>query len=249
MKDLLRQRAALGTFCELPCAESVEIAGRAGWDYVIIDCEHGPIDSSMLPGMVRAAETAGCQAVVRVAENNAALIQHALDAGASGIMIPQISSLEAARAAVTAARFHPLGRRGLNPYVRAAAYSAMNAGEFIATANDKTTLILQIESVSGLDQIESILDLDGVDAVFLGPFDLSQSLGIPGQTGDPRIFEAGQQIVKQAAARSKYVGVFVDSDDAAIKWLGAGARFVSFSIDTVQLLRALRAANQRLRES
>src|SRR5882672_6728107 len=103
-------RPLTGVFCELPCPEAVEIIGLAGWDFVVIDCEHAPITAALLPGMVRAATAAG------IAANEPSAIQHALDSGASGVQIPQISSLEAAKAAVSASRFHPLGSRGFNPF-------------------------------------------------------------------------------------------------------------------------------------
>src|SRR6266436_2043588 len=107
-------RPLTGVFCELPCPESVEIIGLAGWDFVIIDCEHAPITVALLPHMVRAAAAAGLPAIVRVAANEAPAIQHALDAGAAGVQIPQIASVEAAKAAVLASRFHPIGQRGFN---------------------------------------------------------------------------------------------------------------------------------------
>src|SRR2546427_8867839 len=109
LRQKLRDRRPLtGVFCELPCPEAVEIIGLAGWNFVVIDCEHAPITAALLPGMIRAATAAGIPAIVRVAANEPSAIQHALDAGASGVQIPQIASVEAAKAAVAASRFHPL---------------------------------------------------------------------------------------------------------------------------------------------
>src|ERR1700686_3960023 len=135
LRPKLREKHVVtGVFCELPCAESVEIIGLAGWDFVVIDCEHAPITAALLPDMIRAATAAGIPSIVRVATNEPSAIQHALDAGASGVQIPQIASVEAARAAVAASRFHPVGARGFNPFVRAADFSASTTAEFFARA-------------------------------------------------------------------------------------------------------------------
>src|SRR5262245_37028972 len=131
LRPKLRDRRPLtGVFCELPCPEAVEIIGLAGWDFVVIDCEHAPITAALLPGMVRAASAAGIPAIVRVAANEPPMIQHALDSGAAGVQIPQIASVNAAKAAIASSRFHPLGQRGFNPFVRAADFSARAVPDF-----------------------------------------------------------------------------------------------------------------------
>ncbi|MGH9719223.1 MAG: HpcH/HpaI aldolase family protein [Bryobacteraceae bacterium] len=236
-----RRNALAGVFCELPCAEAVEIAGLAGWDFVIIDCEHAPIATPMLPNLVRAAAAAGIAPVIRVAANDPAMIQHALDSGAAGVQVPQIASVEAARDAIAAARFHPLGRRGFNPFVRAADFSALAVPEFLEQARE-TALVLQIESAEGIAAADSILALEGIDVVFIGPYDLSQSLGIPGEIMHPRIFEAAARIARSAGERGVAAGVFTKSLDEARAWLAAGVRYLCYSIDTVLLLDAMRAA-------
>ena len=241
-QKLREKRVVIGVFCELPCPESVEIIGLAGWDFVVIDCEHAPITAALLPGMMRAASAAGVPAIVRVAASEPSAIQHALDAGASGVQIPQIASVEAARAAVAASRFHPLGARGFNPFVRAADFSASATTEFFARANDEVALILQIESAAGVEAVDGILELAGIDALFIGPYDLSQSLGIPGQTAHAKVFAAAERIVKSAEARDVAVGVFTNSEQEARRWLDIGVRYLCFSVDTVFLLNAMRAA-------
>ncbi len=238
---------AYGVFCEVPAPEAVEIAGIAGWDFVIIDCEHAPITAHSLPAMVRAAETAGIAAVVRVASNEESAIQHALDAGAAGVQIPQIASVEAARKAIQAARFHPLGKRGLNPFVRAAKFSAMPVGDFLRRSNEEVALILQIESAEGIAAAADILELDGVDVLFVGPYDLSQSLGDPGDVSNPRVFEAGAALAGRAEARGVAVGVFANTEDDARRWLEAGVRYLCYSVDSVILLNAMRQAAASIR--
>lgn len=248
LKAKIQETPALGIFCELPCRESVEAAALAGWDYVVIDCEHGPISSAMLPDFIRAADAHSLPAIVRVPENNAASIQHALDSGAAGVLIPQVSSLEAAQRAVSASRFYPAGSRGLNPFVRAARYSARPAADFIGHANDDVLVILQIESVGGLEALDAIVRLPGLDIIFIGPYDLSQSLGMPGDVAHEKVLEAGAEIIAKSTAGGVQAGVFVNSLEAADQWLALGIRFLAYSADTVQLLRALQTANSRLKE-
>jgi 4-hydroxy-2-oxoheptanedioate aldolase len=237
----------LGCFCELPCPESVELIGLAGWDFVVLDCEHAPITAPQLPGLVRAAAAAGIPAVVRVAGNDAPAIQHALDSGAAGVQIPQVASLEEARAAIAASRFHPIGRRGLNPFVRAADFSSLGVHELLERSNHEVALVLQIESAEGIAAIDAIVELPGIDAIFIGPYDLSQSLGTPGDTAHPHVYAAGERIVRQASAKGIAVGCFTNSAEEARRWLELGVRYLCYSVDTVLLLKALRGAASSIR--
>src|SRR5262245_8167987 len=222
-----------GVFCELPCREAIEIIGLAGWDFVVIDCEHAPITAAQIPGMVRAANAAGIPAIVRVASNEPSAIQHALDSGASGVQIPQIASVEAAKAAIEASRFHPFGQRGYNPFVRAADFSLSTTAQFFRRSNEEVSLVLQIESAAGIDAVDGILALSGVDVLFLGPYDLSQSLGIPGETSHPKVFAAAGRIARSAEARGVALGVFTNSEEDARRWLEIGVRYLCLSVDTI----------------
>ncbi len=240
-------KTLLGTFCELPCAEAVEVCGLAGWDFVLLDCEHAPIGTADIPSMVRAASAAGVPIVVRVPSLDAAAIQHALDAGASGVQIPQIASVAEARAAVDAARFHPLGSRGLNPYVRASGFSSESVAEFVRDSNEHTTLVLQIESAAGIAGIDEIVQLGGIDVLFVGPYDMSQSLGIPGEITNRLVWDAGSRIIAAAKTRGVAVGVYASTAENARRWIELGARYVCWTVDTVVLLEAMRAALNQLR--
>lgn len=246
-RKLREKRVVTGVFCELPCPEAVEILGLAGWDFAVIDCEHAPITAALVPHLVRAAAAAGLPSIVRVAANDPAAIQHALDAGASGVQIPQIASADAARAAVKAARFHPLGARGFNPFVRAADFSSLAVPEFLARSNQDVALVLQIESAAGLSAVDEILEIPGIDALFIGPYDLSQSLGIPGRTTDERVFAAAGRMVERAEARGLAVGVFTNSPEDARRWHDLGVRYLCVSVDTVVLLHGMRGLLGALR--
>ncbi|MBI1895298.1 MAG: aldolase [Acidobacteria bacterium] len=236
-----------GVFCELPCPESIEISAFAGWDFAVIDCEHSSIPGSRLPDMVRAAGSAGMPAVVRVDQCNAAAIQHALDSGAAGLIVPQVVSTGQAEAAAHAARFHPLGTRGFNPFVRAGAYSLAPVAEYVRRGNEEAVLILQIESAQALDNVDAIAALAGVDVLFVGPYDLAQSLGVPGETSHERVIRAGAEIARKAVAAGKAAGVFVNSVDAARVWVDVGVTFVTCAVDSALLAGAMRSTIRGLR--
>ena len=246
MPILNRNKTLFGIFVELPTPASVEIAGSAGWDFVVIDCEHAPIGSSQLPDYIRAAQASGTAAIVRVPANSAEWIQAALDSGAAGIQIPQIASLDAARQAVEMTRFHPIGKRGFNPFVRAAQYSAEPAGAFMERSNREVALILQLESQQAVMVASEIVKLEGIDAIFLGPYDLSQSLGKPGEVNHPEVLKAGEQVMQAATEAGLAPAVFVNSPEAAKQWRQLGARWISYSTDTFLLSQSMRSLRKSL---
>ena len=242
MRTLDKTKTLFGTFIELPTPASIEIAAYAGWDFVVIDCEHAPISTSMLPDYLRAAQAAGIAAIVRVAMNNAEWLQAALDSGADGIQIPQIASLAQAKAAVEMARFYPLGKRGFNSFVRAARFSAEPLAEYVARSNKDVALILQLESAEAVALASPIAAIPGVDAIFVGPYDLSQSMGLPGAVNSQQVLAAGQAVMAAAREHGLAGAVFVNSVEAARTWVANGARWISFSTDTFLLIEAQRNA-------
>ncbi len=150
--------------------------------------------------------------------------------------------MEQARAAIDAARFHPKGKRGFNPFVRAANYAATPVAEFLRSSNDEGLVVLQVESASGVAAAAEIAALPGVDVLFVGPYDLSQSLGIPGQVNHPSIFEGAARIAESAARHNVALGVFTNDAADARRWLEIGVRYLTFSVDSVLLRRAMEQA-------
>jgi 4-hydroxy-2-oxoheptanedioate aldolase len=236
--------AQFGIFIELAAPESVEMAGWAGWDHCVIDCEHAPIDDAMLPQMLRAARI---PAYVRVPNASAELIQGALDNGADGVIVPRLRSAAEARSVVESARFFPDGKRGVNHMVRAAKYSLEPVADYLRLAADRTRVIVQIETAEALDAVEEIAATAGLNELFIGPYDLSQALGIPGQVLDEKLLTAGRRIVAAARANRLLVSVFVGNDDAARVWLEMGANVLHYSADTYLLAQEMRRTRERLR--
>jgi 4-hydroxy-2-oxoheptanedioate aldolase len=236
--------AQFGIFIELASPESVEMAGWAGWDHCVIDCEHAPIDNAMLSTMLRAARI---PAYVRVPNSNAESIQGALDNGADGVIVPRLQSAEEARRVVEAARFFPRGKRGVNHMVRAAKYSLEPVADYLKKADERTRVIVQIETAAALDDVERIAATPGLNELFIGPYDLSQALEIPGQVLDEKMLNAGRRVVAAVRANGIGLSVFVNSDEAAKIWIELGADTLHYSADTYLLAQVLRQTRDRLR--
>lgn len=220
------------------------MAGWAGWDYCVIDCEHAPIDNAMLPQLLRAARI---PAYVRVPNSSPEAIQGALDNGAAGVIVPRLQSAEEARRVVAAARFFPEGKRGVNHMVRAARYSLEPVPEYLKGAAERTAVIAQIETAGALAEVEEIAATPGLNELFIGPYDLSQALEIPGQVLDEKLLAAGRRVLAAAHANGLEVSVFVNNDEAARIWLDMGADALHYSADTYLLAQVLKQTRDRLR--
>ncbi len=246
--DLRSGRTLIGVFVEIPSPQVVEALGLGGFDFVIVDREHGSIDLGRTEDMIRAAAAAGVTPMVRVARCDPVDIRQPLDMGAAGVHVPQIESAEMARAAVRAAKFHPLGERGLQPFVRAASYRSYPTAEYLRRANEETAVVLHIEGTRGVAELPEILAVEGVDVVFLGPYDLSQAMGVPGEVAHPRVEEKMRVAVASARAAGKMVGTFCDDMASARRWRDAGVSYLAVGIDATILLNAARAIAGGLRD-
>jgi 4-hydroxy-2-oxoheptanedioate aldolase len=251
MVESLRRRLAgegpalVTTFVIVPRVEIVEIAALAGFDAVILDQEHGPLGVELLPALVAAARGAGIFSIVRVPECRAKQIEAPLDLGADGVLVPHISSAADAALAVAAARFAPEGRRGANPYVRAASYSA--DARFFAEANERAACLALVEGKEGVEAIDAILAVPGLDAVFVGPVDLSAALGVPGEPEHPAVVSMVRDVVERGRDLGVATAVFAPTPEAARRWLDLGVRLVALSVDTGLMLEGFRAALAEVR--
>lgn len=220
----------IGPFMKTCDPAFVEASGWAGMDFVILDMEHGPISIQSMQNNIRGAQVAGVLPVVRVPSITEEAIGKALDIGAAAIEIPQISNAEDAQKAVRLAKFYPDGERGMCRFVRAANYSMASKEEYFAKANE-TMVIAQLEGTEAIQNMDEIFDVPGIDIAFIGPYDLSQSLGVPGQTTHPAVVEAMKKIIKSAKERGMAVGTFTDSAETMKMWMDAGVQYISYSVD------------------
>jgi 4-hydroxy-2-oxoheptanedioate aldolase len=246
-REALTQRMVVGTFSKSQDPAFIEIMGHGGFDFVVLDLEHGPNNVLSLQNLIRAAEVTGLFPIVRVKHNNPSLISEVLDVGAGGIQAPSISCKEDAEGVVHAARFAPLGMRGVCRFVRAASYSSLDRYEYFAQANT-TLVILQLEGAEAVSNIQEILSVPGVDIIFVGPYDLSQSLGVPGDIDNPKVTGAMRTIVDECLTHNVVVGTFVDTIQGARKWRAAGVKYLCYSVDVGLFTEKCRETTRSIRD-
>lgn len=199
-QNRLKQRlasgeASYGLLCSLPLPLMVEMIGYAGYDFVILDQEHVGVNPETLENMIRAAECAGITPLVRVPGCQPDAILRALDAGAQGVVVPHVRNRAEAEQIVAASRYYPLGSRGISGG-RTTGFGRLALPEYFERANREILVVAMIEDREGVEQLESILSVPGIDLVLEGAVDLSQSFGLPGQMQHPEVCEAVQQIAR-----------------------------------------------------
>ncbi|RJQ09527.1 MAG: hypothetical protein C4551_03745 [Bacillota bacterium] len=248
LKGLLSSnRRLLGCFISLRSADLVELLGHCGIDFVIIDMEHGALSITDVADMIRAAHVVGMKALVRVQGTNLFQIGHVLDADADGVVIPRIKTAAEAEEAARAARFAPRGTRGLALSTRACRYGLRDVASFVAASNDSTVVVVQIETMSALDDLDRILAVKEIDALFIGPLDLSQALGMTGQTTNPKLLGIVEEVTRRIRARGIPVGTLTPSAQAAERWSKAGVQLLTITLSQMlgpfaALVRELRSA-------
>lgn len=238
-----------GTWINTPSPELVETLGDAGFDCVFIDLEHGEFGVEALPGLLRATRAAGCLGVVRTSHVSAHEIGAALDAGAAGVLAPGVGSADAAAAIVSAAHYPPIGWRGAAPMTRAAGYGTTPFTVYRQRIEEELVVGAQIEGPDGLAALDAVLATPHLDLVFIGPFDLSQHLGVPGDTSHPAVVEAMTGIVERAEARGIATGTWAPTAAAATPWIDAGVRLVTVASSTALFTDAATALIAQLKQA
>lgn len=236
MKTLLKDKldkglSVIGAFVKITDPAVIEIMGLAGFDFAIIDMEHGPISFETAQNSIRAAELTGISPIIRASENDPVQILRCLDIGAEGVEVPQIRNAEDAKLMASSARFHPKGDRGVCRYVRAAAYSSMERQKYFKMANDRTVTIAHLEGIEAVNNLDEIMAVDGVDILFIGPYDLSQSVGVPGEVNNPLVIRQMEKVIEKAKSAGKLVGTFADDIESAKRWMDAGVKYIAISVD------------------
>lgn len=228
----LRQgQAALGVQIPWYCPDMVEFLGYTGFDWIFIDAEHGVIGPESCQHMVRACNLTGMTPIVRVPDKDPGTILVYLESGALGIIAPHINTADDARAMVAASKYAPLGKRGAGSTTRAANYGlTQTAAKYFAEANEHIILVALVEERAGIENLDDILSVEGVDAVAIGPGDLAMSMGLPGQSTHPEV----QKLIGDAEARiiasGKILTPVVMDAVAAQSAVARGAGLVAISI-------------------
>jgi len=245
-RQLAAGHLAVGTFCIIPNATVVEALGVAGLDFVILDTEHGPLSIETCEDLVRAADVSGTTPIIRVSRNQEDLILRALDIGAGGVQVPQCGSAEDAERIVRAAKYHPRGERGVSIFTRAGGY--VGSPHHTETCNREQLVVVHIEGVNGVDNLDDVLAVDGIDVIFLGPYDLSQSLGITGQVDHPRVRETLASCAAKCRAAGRWVGSYA-KDVAMAKWLiSIGVQYIATLVDAAGIVLFYRQLAEAIRE-
>lgn len=248
LKRKLKQgEVVIGPFMNCAYPAFIEICGHAGFDFAVIDMEHGPLHTLAAEDLCRAADCVGLSPIIRVRKNDAPQIQRALDIGSAGVQVPQIETKGDAEACVKASKYNPIGARGLSFTTRAGMYSAAGA-QITDQLNEESLVIVHVEGKQGVDNIAEIVSVPHIDVIFLGPYDLSQSLGIPGQVGDTRVVELMQQCVTTIRDAGKAVGTFADNPEVAKKWINGGIQYIGLSVDVSIFLRACQGLVKAVRD-
>ena len=207
----------------------VELLGRTGFDAIFIDCEHGPAGWEEVENMVRAAELVDATPIIRVQSNDDATITRALDRGAGGVQVPHINTRAEAQAAVRAAKFAPLGHRGY-----AGGRAALGVkGNFTVHANTETMVVAMLEEAQALENLDAILEVEHLDAFFIAPGDLSQSMGYPGQPDHPAVQAAVADAVRRVRAAGRAPGVLTTDGASARRFVDLGALFIYVSLGSL----------------
>lgn len=241
----------LGTFFSMGNPSAMECLGYTGMDFVIIDTEHGPFDTESAMALVRAAESVGLSPFMRIADVSHKEIQRAVDMGVQGLIVPCLRSLEDMKKLVELAKFAPVGNRG---FIKGRGsgfgyqdWASGSVADYMAASNDRLLVLPQCETRECYEQIEEVLSIEGIDGIFIGPFDLSISLGKPGDFDDPRFKSAVARILEACKKAGKYSLIFSTAIDQARAYLEQGFDGVAHSIDFTVFTEAYKAAMADIR--
>jgi 4-hydroxy-2-oxoheptanedioate aldolase len=234
----------VGTFVQGHDPAAMELLGGLGLDLLCVEAEHSAMGPETIRGLVAAAQLGGAPALVRVSGNDATAIAGALDAGAAGIVVPRVDSAAEAVAAVASTRYPPVGSRGLGPG-RATAYGG-DIPAYLERANADLLLAVQVETRAAVEDLDALLEVDGVDMFFVGPGDLGCSLGIA-DPRDPELVGTIESILARTAAAGRLTGIFAGDPAAARRWRAAGADLVILGSDFTWLAAGVKGALGELR--
>lgn len=226
-------KITLGTWIQLPDVFTTEIIAQSGFDWLAIDLEHGLIDLEHAFSLIQIIDRAGVVPLVRLQTNDDVTIRRVLDAGAKGVIVPMVNSPEDARRIVDAVKYPPMGKRSFG--LGRASRFGVTFEEYLRTHNEKSIIVAQIEHISALENLDQILAVPGLDAIIIGPYDLSGSLGIPGQFNDPRF----QKVISEITRRVKKAGISLGmhivhpTQQELDERIAEGFTFIGFGMDTI----------------
>lgn len=245
---VLRRDLMFGIGAQLGSSLTVEMIGAAGFDWTWIDCEHGAGDYSELVTQIQAASIGDAPPVVRIAWNELPSFKRVLDLGAVGVMVPYVNTAEQARSAAKAMRYPPEGMRGVAQSPRCTGFGT-NFDEYFLLANDNLLTIAQIETTEAVDNAEAIAAVDGIDVLFIGPVDLTVSMGITRQFKNPDFVGAMNRVAEACRSHGKAAGILVPNLDFLDGWIEAGFTFLVVGSDGGCVVKSLGDIHTRCRNA
>ncbi|HLL94243.1 MAG TPA: aldolase/citrate lyase family protein [Spirosoma sp.] len=229
VEKLRGTRPLLGTIVSLPSPELSELLSLTGFDWLFVDMEHGALSIGDAQRMLQAIKN-DCNAIIRVAENNPTLIKQALDIGADGVIVPLVNTAAEARQAVASARYPPAGKRSVG--IARAHHYGLNFTDYLKQANQSIAVIIQIEHQEAIHNLDEILAVEGIDGVFIGPYDLSASMNRPGDVFGLAVQAAIQEVKSKCARKGIPIGLFLPQIDQVEAEIASGTRFSAVGTDT-----------------
>jgi len=239
LKDKLNSgKTVIGTWSVIPSPTVADVLTSAGMDFIVVDAEHGPASYETAQNMIRACEVNSASALFRVGDNNENLILRALEIGSHGVIVPQVVDFKSAKQVAECSRYFPEGNRGYSPFTRAGGFTAVENHTNIA--NNKILTSIIIEGEEGINNFNEILDVKNIDIIYLGPYDLSQSLGCPGDIENLKVLNLIEKCCKQAESKNIVIGSFVKDIKYAKFLINNGVRLLAYRADCDMLYNAAR---------
>ena len=223
------------------------IFAAAGYDFVFIDMEHGNYNMETVADLIRGAKSAGMATIIRVPRLETFFISRVLDAGAEGIMVPMTSTKEQAEEIVRYSKYTPLGQRGFGNQTGQTDYRPLKTLDFMKEANEHTLIVAQIETREAIENVDSILSVEGIDVGLIGPNDLSISLGIPDQMGSEILTKAIDKVVETAKKKGKATGIHIGNIEAIKKWRAKGMTVLAYSTDIGFMYNASKSSLEEMK--
>lgn len=254
IKNFLKEKldagkTVIGTFTVIPSTVTADIISSTGFDFLVIDTEHGPIGFETIQDLAIVCESRRISPVVRVSGVYENEILKALDIGAHCIHVPNIITKEELNKTIRYYKYPPLGNRGFSPFTRLGNYNGENAREHTKIANENTLLAIHIEGTEAVKNIDGIVKTPELDILFLGLFDLSKSLGIPGEINNPKVAKILEKVVQKAVKHKKTVGTIVTNDDDLKKYIGLGIKYIAYSVDCDIIHKAFKKINTNFKKA
>lgn len=236
-------RQQIGLWCTLSSPYVMELAAGSGFDWLLIDTEHSPVDVAGVLPQLQSVAAYSTSPVVRPASNDPVLIKRLLDLGAQTLLIPYVQSAAEAAQAVASMRYAPRGIRGVSALTRATRFGRIS--QYSQLCEEELCVLVQVETVQALTEIEAIAGVEGVDGIFVGPADLAASMGFPGQAGHPQVCAAVDDAVKRIVRAGKPAGVLTSDETMARRFIASGSTFTAVGVDAGLLARESAALASR----